>query len=134
MLRKFKPLVFELLCRADSAKDLAPNLFRGLQLARQLVSPVVRNMTVRALCPHPAAIAEVDRVLQFSVHVGPHFVTADAKRFGVRHLEGSIEPSPEQDAGDESANGQEAQAVVRTWPSHDKPVAFQQGNQAAHRF
>jgi len=134
VLREFKPLVFKFLFRADRAEDLAPNLLRSLELPGKFVRPVVRNVTVGALCAHPAAIAEVDRVLQFGVHVGPHFVATNAKRFGVRHFEGSIEPSPEQDAGDESANGQEAQAVIRTWPSYHKPVAFEQGNQAAHRL
>lgn len=38
----------KLLARADGAEDLAPNLFRCLDLAADLVRPVVRHMAVGA--------------------------------------------------------------------------------------
>src|SRR5690606_37780222 len=91
---------------------LAPDLLRGLHLARHLVGPVVRNVAVRAGRAHARAVAVVDRGLQLLEDVGLHLVATGAEGLGVGGLQRGVEPAPEHDARDEAAQGQEAQAQV----------------------
>ena len=57
---KLKALVEELLARADGAKQPPPDLLGGLHLARHLVSPIVRHMTIGAGGAHAGAVRVVN--------------------------------------------------------------------------
>src|SRR4029077_16519321 len=79
---------------------------------------------------------EMDGLLQLLVGVVAHLVAADAKRLGIRDLQGPVEAAPEQDAADPPGDKHEntAQAVVR--PPQDIPAAphktFRRGLLIAH--
>ena len=99
--------VEKLLARANGAEDVAPYLFRCLNLAANFVGPIVWHVTVGAGRPHAGSIGIVDRRFQFRKNVFSHLVTADAKFLSVRYLQSGIEPAPKEDAGQESSDRQE---------------------------
>ena len=103
------------------AEDLAPDLLRGLHLARDLVGPVVRHVAVRARRAHAGAVGVVDGGLQLREHVVAHLVAAGAERLGVGQLQRGIEAAPEDDAGDEAAEHQKAEAEHRARPAQHVP-------------
>src|SRR5690606_26133030 len=124
------PALAELQLGVDGAEDLAPHLLGGLHLARDLVGPVVRHVAVRAGGAHARAVAVVDGGLEFLVDVVTHLVAADAELLGVGDLQGGVEAAPEHDAGDEPAQGQEAQAEVDAGRAQGAPPGFQPPSRA----
>src|SRR5262245_2011553 len=118
---EFEPLVDELFARVDGAEQVAPDLLGRLHLAGDLVGPVVRHVTVRTGCAHARAVGEVDRALELLEHVAPHLVARRAEFLRVGELEGGVEGAPEQDAGDEAREHQQAQAEHRAGPAQDAP-------------
>ena len=50
--RQIEAVVEKLFSRADSTKNLSPNFLRGLHFARDFIRPVVRHVTIGAMCAH----------------------------------------------------------------------------------
>jgi len=71
---QFTALVEEFLARVDGAENRAPDLLGRLHLARDLVGPLVRHMTIGAGGADAGTVAVVDGVLDFHVHVVFHLV------------------------------------------------------------
>ena len=100
----------KLLTGVDRPENMAPDLLRGLHLPGDLVRPVVRHVAIRAGRPHARAVREMDRALELLEGVGLHLVAAGAEPLGVGGLEDRVEAAPEEDAGQEAAEGQESKA------------------------
>src|SRR3546814_15613064 len=83
--------------RSNRTATLLPytTLFRSLlgclQLAGDLVGPVVRHVAVRAGGAHARTVAEVYGARQLLVDVGLHLVTGDAEGLGVGQLQRGVE-------------------------------------------
>src|SRR5690625_4447660 len=100
----------------DGAEDLAPDFLRSLHLARRLVGPVVRHMAVWTGGADTRTVGEVDGALHLLIDVVAHLMTADAEGLGIGQFQSRIEPAPEQDAANKTADGQEAEAVEARRP------------------
>ena len=74
--------------------------------------------------PYTRAIGVVDGGLQLLENVVLHLVTTDAESLGVCHLHCRIERSPEDDPGHETAQRQEAQAVMHAGAGEGFPTEF----------
>src|SRR5690606_4828074 len=55
------------------------------------------------------------------INVVAHLMTRDAERLGVRDLERGVEPAPEHDAADKSAECQKAEAEIGARAADDPP-------------
>ena len=112
VLGKLQALIEEFLARVDRAEDLAPDLLRGLHLARDLVGPIVRHMAVGADRAHAGAVGEMHGARQLLIHVAAHLVAGDAERLGVGGFHRGVEAAPEHHAAREAAQREKAQAEV----------------------
>src|SRR5690348_8851463 len=63
VLGKFEPVSQEFLSCVDRAEDLAPDLFRRLHLAGDLVGPIMWNVAVWTTGADARAVGEVRRAL-----------------------------------------------------------------------
>ncbi len=125
VLGQLTTLVEEFLARVDCAEDRAPNLLGRLHLARDLVGPLVRYVAIRTGCPYARAVAVVNGILDLHVHVVFHLVTRNAEGLRVGGFQRGVETAPEDDPGDEPAEGQRPQTVVDAGPAENGPVAFE---------
>ena len=114
IFRKFTAMGLEFLPCVDRAEELAPDFLGGLHLAGDLVRPVMGDVTVRTGCPDAGTVGIMDGRFQFRIDIFTHFVTPDTELFRVGDFQGGVETTPENDAGNETANGQKAEAVVNT--------------------
>ena len=109
MLGQTKPIRLELLLGIDGAHQLAPQLGAGLDLAYDLVRPVLGHMAVRTGGSHAGAIAVVDGLLVLLVHVVTHLMARDTELHRVGGFHGSVETTPEKDTCDEPQREQTQQ-------------------------
>lgn len=121
VLGEGEALGVELLGRRDRAGELAPDLLRCLDLAQDLVGPVLRHVAIGADGRDAGAVRGVDGSLVFLEDGFAHLVTGDAELLGVRRFHGGVEAAPEQDAGDEAAADQRQDRVGDTGLAEDRP-------------
>ena len=89
---------FKLLAGIDSAGQLAPHLFAGLDLAHDLVGPFMGHMTVRAGGAHAGTVGVVDGLAVLLIDIGLHLMATDAELFGIGQLHPPVKATPEDDA------------------------------------
>ena len=58
MQREIEPLVEELFAGVDVAEQLAPDFLGSLHLARDLVGPIMRNVTIRTVARTPERLVK----------------------------------------------------------------------------
>ncbi len=85
--------------RIDGAERVGDQLFAGLHLAHNLVSPAMGHVAIRADRAHSGAIRIV---YGFADLLDDWRMTTGAKGLGVSGLHTGIEGTPEQDATDEA--------------------------------
>src|SRR5258705_612324 len=119
--RQFEPVIDELLAAIDAAEQMAPDFLGGLHLARDLVGPVVRDMTIGAARPHAGAIGEMDGRFQFREHIIAHLMAAGAELLGVGQFQRGVEAAPEHHTCNEPRKHQHPEPEHRTRPAQHIP-------------
>ena len=114
ILRQLQPVRLELLRGVDDAGDLAPDFLARLDLADHLVRPVLGHMAIGTDGAHAGAVAVVDGLLVFLIHVVAHLVTADAELQGIGRFHGGVETAPEEHAGEKTDHQQGQQRILCT--------------------
>ena len=76
-LRELEPFVEKFFARVDGAENRAPHFLGGLNLAGNLVGPVVRHMAIRASGAHAGTVGVMNGRLQFDKNVVAHFMDRD---------------------------------------------------------
>ena len=74
MLRKLKPVLFELLRCVDGAENVAKQLVRSLDFSSYLIDPLLGNMAIRAYGANARSILVVDGLLQFLINIIAHLM------------------------------------------------------------
>ncbi len=120
-LGQFEPLLQKFRAGRNRAEDLAEHLVRSLHLARDLVGPIVRHMTIGAARAHARAVREMHRLHQLLIDVVVHFVAGGAELLGVGDFESGVEAAPEDNAADKAAQCQKAEAQMRARAADDPP-------------
>src|SRR5215467_3293695 len=105
VLGEFESVIEEFVAGRDRAEYLAPHLLRRLHLACDLVGPIVRHMAVRTACAHARAVGEMDRPLEFLIHVLMHLMTSGTEFLGIGYFQRGVERPPEHDAANETTEG-----------------------------
>jgi hypothetical protein len=104
MFSEFKSFFEKFLTSAYGAEDLSPYLLGGLGFPRDFVGPFMGHVTIGTGSTHTGPIGVMDSGFQFLVDIVTHFVTADAKCFGVGGLQSGVKTAPENDSGDETTD------------------------------
>src|SRR4051812_7054442 len=115
MRSEFKAHLKKFLAGIDRPENLAPDFLRCLDLAADLVGPVVWNVAIGTGGAHAGAVGVVNRRFQLCKDIVSHLVAADAELFSVCRFERGVEATPEDDAGEEASDGEkpEAQRLAR---------------------
>ena len=100
--RELHPLRLELLFRVDVAHQLAVELARGLDLAHDLVSPVLGDVAIGAHRTHARPIRVMHRLFVFLEDGIAHLVARRAEFERVGRLHRGVEATPKENAADHS--------------------------------